>query len=257
MYAVLEPNRLSGKSQIRQLVQPPPIITGVLLDTSHYLTVHFQLVQQDFQEQSFMWSATVRTKLAEFLFNGMKVESLSQFSVLPHLWCAIPCSCFFLVLGQEAAGAASSGWQNLLPHFNRQFSPWSLQVTKHFVLSKQAPGSTAWVSATILQKTLLGCCFRARDFLLGWYLIQVFLAFGNHSILQFKSWNSCVWLCCFVFYTSSVPPHLGRHTGFSVCRCACTGLIWMKGNIRLCLYYFSCNLSDVLSLPYCRSKEGG
>lgn len=54
MYAVLEPNRLSGKSQIRQLVQPLPIIMGVLLDTSHYLTVHFQLVQQDFEEQSFM-----------------------------------------------------------------------------------------------------------------------------------------------------------------------------------------------------------
>lgn len=56
-----------------------------------------------------------------------------------------PMLMFFLVLGQEAAGAASSGWQNLLPHFNRQFSPWSLQVTKHFVLSKQAQGSTACV----------------------------------------------------------------------------------------------------------------
>lgn len=56
-----------------------------------------------------------------------------------------------------------------------------------YVLSKQAPGSTAWVLATTLlqniTKSLLGWCFTAWYFLLGWYLSQVLLAFSYHSTL--------------------------------------------------------------------------
>ena len=82
----------------------------------------------------------------------------------------------------EAARAASD---NRISFFLGIFCLHHYKYQAPFMLSKRAPGSTAWVLATIplqnITKSLLGWCFRAWYFLLGWDLIRVFLAFSCHS----------------------------------------------------------------------------
>lgn len=76
------------------------------------------------------------------------------------------------------------------------------------MLYKPAPGSTTWVLAAILlqniTKSLLGWCFNddAWYFLLGWRLIQLFLALGYLSTAQ--AMLQC--LC------SALPPVLCAHS---------------------------------------------
>lgn len=106
----------------------------------------------------------------------------------------------------EVARAASSGCKNLLlPHFRRHFVSSSLQAP--FMLYKPALGSTTWVLAAILlqniTKSLLGWCFidDAWYFLLGWRLIQVFLALCYLSTPQAMLQCPC----------SALPPVLCAH----------------------------------------------
>lgn len=116
----------------------------------------------------------------------------------------------FVCWNWGVARTSSSAWENLL--LLHVIGILHLHLCKYqapYVFSKEAPGSTVWVLATILlqnvTKSLLGCSFKAWYFLLGWYLIQVFLAFSYRSTtIQILECLCLAWPPCGVLYLQAV-----------------------------------------------------
>lgn len=179
-----------------------------------------------------------RTKLTKILSNATNVGNLSIFCPFKAM-----CNLSLMLL---CVGAERWQEQHLLGariSFLILGGILCLHDYKHqapCMLYKPAPGSTAWVLAAILlqnvTESLLGRCFRAWYFLLGWHLIQVFLALGYLSTPQPVLQCLCLAvppvLCA---HSRPITPHLGRDTGFSLGSCVWTGPLWVERNVLFLL----------------------